>query len=325
MRLTTLALAILAAMAVTLPATADDAPRAKPGDLDMTLSVAGPGTVTAYEPVVLRESLENATDHVVTQQIQPDYTTRIEIRGADGKLAAQTPLLNIPGDFLVGIRRYAPGQTHTSYLVISAIYSFKDAAKYTITVSEGMTQGGCLKSTQKNVWAEIQTSWESENRREAISRPFWDGVLSTDSGVPSFETASQDHKAGFDSIAEGSVMLIVRPFDQKALDARLKLLFGPVLAANGGLPNDADGMSSSAILEAMESVRHDSIIPYLVQTAEFGADWPKYAARALYRIGTPKAQQALKKLTERKDDAGQKARYGLSFDLAVSAYDWHVE
>jgi hypothetical protein len=274
MRLTTLVLAILATMAVTLPATANDAPRAKPGDLTMTLSVAGPGTVTAYEPVVLRQNLRNATDHEVTQQIQADYTTRIEIRRAGGKLVAQTPLLDIPLDFLVGIQRYAPGQTHTSYLAISAIYPFKDAGKYTITVYEGMTQ---------------------------------------------------DHKAGFDSIAEASATLIVRPFDRKALDARLELLFGPVIDANGGLPNAAAGMSSSAILKAMESVRHDAIIPYLVQTAEFGADWPQYAARALCRIETPKAQQALKKLTERKDDAGKQARNGLTFSLRVSAYDWHVE
>ena len=125
---------VIALITLTAPA----AHAAKTGELAMKLSVVGRPEITAYEPVVLRQELTNTTDHDVSQQVQPDYTTRIEVRDAEGKLVCETPLQPIPLSFLTSIREYSPGQARLFYLTVSALCTFTNPGNYTITASEGM-------------------------------------------------------------------------------------------------------------------------------------------------------------------------------------------
>jgi hypothetical protein len=129
---------LFATMTALITLTGPVAHVAKAGELAMKLSVIGKPEITAYEPVLIHQDLTNTTDHNVNQQVQPDYTTRIEVRDAQGRLVCETPLQQVPGDFLTFVRNYSLGQSRSFYLTVSALCTFKDPGTYTITVSEGM-------------------------------------------------------------------------------------------------------------------------------------------------------------------------------------------
>jgi hypothetical protein len=117
-------------------------------------------------------------------------------------------------------------------------------------------------------------------------------------------------------LCEDAVSLQVLPYNAARLEAACDELFAPIRkrSSSGAIP-------MGVRTKALYSIRDDVVLPYL--------DWlvrernAEYAARAMRRIGTPRAENLLTALAARTDEAGEAARQAL--EMSLEPTQWDVE
>jgi len=93
------------------------------------------GSVTAYEPVLVRVEERNETAASVSvATLATEWTERIVVEDAQGRVVASSPRGPIPADFLTSGRKLKPGERVVRVLAMSALYPFSRPGTYTVRV-----------------------------------------------------------------------------------------------------------------------------------------------------------------------------------------------
>lgn len=95
--------------------------------------LADNGSVTAYEPVLIRVEDKNETDKSVTLRSDA-WIERVVIEDARGRVVATSPRESIPANYLVSSRQLKPGESLVGILAVSALYPFSEPGDYTVRV-----------------------------------------------------------------------------------------------------------------------------------------------------------------------------------------------
>jgi hypothetical protein len=117
-------------------------------------------------------------------------------------------------------------------------------------------------------------------------------------------------------LCQDVVAVQVLPYDAARLEAVCDDLFAPIRnhSSFGVIP-------MGVRTKALYSVRDDVVLPYLDWLVR---EWnAEYAARAMRRIGTPRAESLLAALAARGDEGGEAARQAL--EMSLEPTDWDVE
>jgi hypothetical protein len=117
-------------------------------------------------------------------------------------------------------------------------------------------------------------------------------------------------------LAETSTSLRVVAFDGVRLESRCEEFFVG-LRRRGAV---APPLTLRARLQALRSVRHDVVLPYLDWVA---TEWGEYhSCQAMRRIGSARADELLRTLATREDRVGEAARKALDDPLReISLWD----
>jgi len=105
--------------------------------LTMSLSaslLAEGGSVTAYEPVLIRVDEKNETAKTIEYSMWDEWTERVLVEDAQGRVVASSPRGPIPADYAVFIHKLKPGESRVSVLAVSALYPFATPGAYTVRV-----------------------------------------------------------------------------------------------------------------------------------------------------------------------------------------------
>jgi hypothetical protein len=115
-------------------------------------------------------------------------------------------------------------------------------------------------------------------------------------------------------LCEDVASLRVLPYNASRLEAACDDLFAPMRqhSSFGAIP-------MGVRTKALYSVRDDVALPYLDWLVR---EWnAEYAARAIRRIGTPRAERLLAALAARGDEGGEAAREAMQMSLRTTTWD----
>jgi beta-lactamase regulating signal transducer with metallopeptidase domain len=94
------------------------------------------GSVTAYEPVLIRVEELNKTAKAVSMIAGTitDWTARVLVEDAEGRQIAASPRSRLPVDITFSGKQLKPGESRVRMLAVSAIYPFARPGNYTVRV-----------------------------------------------------------------------------------------------------------------------------------------------------------------------------------------------
>ena len=133
---------------------------------------------------------------------------------------------------------------------------------------------------------------------------------------------------GLPVLAEAATQVRVLPFDGPRLRARCEEIFAPWRSfgrTRARIPRNPSAFPMRTRLQAIYSIRHDAVLPYLsliarewVGTSE---NWP--ATVSIRRIGSKRSEELFSTLTARRDKVGKVARM-VAKERLGEVDDWYV-
>jgi hypothetical protein len=222
----------------------------------MTL-VAKAGTISAGEPLIARVDLRIHTTGDVKLWSSGVF---LDVYDAAGRPVSTMPRPRNVIDFAYGVRKVAPGETYSRFLIVTGFCQFTRPGRYTV-------------------------------RAQQLGPP------------PELPVLCED-----------TAFIQVLAYDSQRLEAACDGLFTPIRkhSSFGAIP-------MGVRTKALYSVRDDVVLPYLDWLVR---EWhAEYAARAIRRIGTPRADRLVAALVARGDDAGKAMRRALKMSLESTYWD----
>jgi len=110
-----------------------------PGDIALRLTLfTQNGAITAGEPLIAKIELTNKSEKEVELSLGNNRhpTTYMEVRSQNGQIVACTPRPDPHADEVAFGCTLKPGDSHTKFWVISALYQFKEPGVYTVRVQQ---------------------------------------------------------------------------------------------------------------------------------------------------------------------------------------------